>query len=59
MVTAVDAGGTFPLLIVAVIAGELFFFGVEASEAVSEGKSRHEGFERGGHFCLGISTTVM
>ena len=39
MVTAVDAGGTFPLLIVAVIAGELFFFGVEASEAVSEGTS--------------------
>ena len=37
MVTAVDAGGTFPLLTVAVVAGELDFLGVEASEAVSEG----------------------
>ena len=59
MVASVDAGGTFPLLIVAVIAGELFFLGVEASEAVREGKGRHEGFERGGHFCLGISITVI
>ena len=59
MVASVDAGGTFPVLTVAVVAGELDFLGVEASEAVSEGKGRNEVFKRGGHFCLGISITVM
>ena len=59
MVAAVDAGGTFPLLSVAVVSGELDFSGVEASKAVSEGKGRNEGFKRGGHFCWGISITVI
>ena len=42
MVASVDAGGTFPVLTVAVVAGELDFLGVKASEAVSEGKGRNE-----------------
>ena len=59
MVASVDAGGTFPVLTVAVVAGELDFLGVKASEAVSEGKGRNKVLKRGGHFCLGISITVM
>ena len=45
MVASVDAGGTFPVLTVAVVAGELDFLGVKASEAVSEGKGRWEIFQ--------------
>ena len=38
MVASVDAGGTFPLLAVAVVAGELNFLGVEGSKAICEGE---------------------
>ena len=58
MVASVDAGGTFPLLAVAVVAGELNFLGVEGSKAICEGEYRGKCFKGGGYFIAGVPITI-